>query len=297
MAKLTNSGEQSPPERTRSMSSLDTELQKPMTVADLINKRLDLLLRIEKLSKDVSEIDAICKTFAEYSCDEGEFRKQDYEHARCMKTIDVALWNYVVKSAGLTSVMTEKAKDEFLKKIKDNPPPFEKDQIAGFIQNAETLYGESIDQTLREVFKAFTHCRYGRVDNDWQKPKLDNCQKIERQFRISGGIHLGYCGYEVSSYRSNIYDDLLVACCLLDGQPRPSYEKTFKALLHEARKTGDVETPFFKVECFKNGNQKVTWKPEKHHILDMLNRYGSTGELPDIVRKRYKAEHYATAAA
>ena len=88
-----------------------------------------------------------------------------------------------------------------------------------------------------------------------------------------------------------------MVCYLLDGRGRPNYAERFSALANTAlehNKQNWVETDYFEVTCFKNGNQTVKWKEDKLHILEDLNKYGAglSNELPDILKKKYKKEHF-----
>src|SRR5690606_34526459 len=47
--------------------------------------------------------------------------------------------------------------------------------------------------------------------------------------------------------------------------------------------------------AYQNGNVKCRWNEDKIHVLEKLNAIGSGREnaMPDTMRKRYKADHFA----
>jgi hypothetical protein len=82
---------------------------------------------------------------------------------------------------------------------------------------------------------------------------------------------------------------------LIDGVGFADYSNDFLSLYNAIPKGQDwIDTGYFRVQAYLNGNTKVKWNEDKLHILDKLNSIGSgrSSDLPDTMRKRYKAEHF-----
>lgn len=222
------------------------------------------------------------------------------DKGECRKIVDAAFWKFVVDSSFITNTMTEKAKAEFEKNNRDNPIQFIESELIKFSERAEQYFVNNGIETIKEVYKRFINCRY--YGSDWSVKKYDNCRKIESQFRISGSITYSWGRFSDNYHGSgSIYEDLLTACYLIDRGVRPNYESRFHALSNDAfRDGGDtVVTPYFTVQAFKNGNQKVTWAKDKLNVLADLNRYGAgdSKDLPQTMRKKYKPEHFQESRA
>ncbi len=209
---------------------------------------------------------------------------------------DVAYWNHVLYAYGLTSSMTEKAKAAWMERIEKEAPPFSLENCQALVQNMEEKYRRDGWETVKEVYRQLIGCRY-------QGPrfmtKLDNLQRVEEVFRCRGNISWytlgGRFDYK-SEWRNGInYDDVLTACFLLDGRGKPTYANDLYRISYETFLNGGdtLETEYFTVRCYKNGNQKVHWKKDKLDSLARLNKVGSDGGLPDPLKKRYKPAHFS----
>ena len=83
---------------------------------------------------------------------------------------------------------------------------------------------------------------------------------------------------------------------MLDGKSKPNYSNNMYQIAREQLKDIKkkshpiITTPYFNVQCYQNGNTKVTFT--RFDILAKLNKYGSSGQLPDSMKKRYKSDHF-----
>lgn len=216
-----------------------------------------------------------------------------YRHDDCKKLIDKGLWYAVIKLSKLTNSMTEKAKNDFLLKIEKDSPEFTVDELVGFSQNAINIYGKNIENTVKEVYKQLIGCKYRGPTHTL---KESNLQRVEPKFRICGNIfHNKWPFGNTFQYRSTSwgfnFEDLLTACRLLDGKGWSDYSNNFECLCREQLKDSHtVITDYFTVTAYINGNQYV--KFTRLDILEKLNRVGASGELPDVLKKKYKKEHF-----
>ena len=223
---------------------------------------------------------------------------QPYDIEERTHALDFCLYQYSLLKLNITKAMTEKARDEFLDKIKKDKTPFEEKQLVGLAQNADKLFRDSSLNTVRQVFNQLTGVRYSGPGIE----KKDNLRKIEKVFRI--GYHdmgLSYHGTidnngaRYSHFSGFHFNDLLTACRLIEGKGFTDYSNNMDSMcrsLPQGQKW--VDTGYFVVERFLNGNVKVRWNEDKMDVLDRLNAIGSGREnaMPDTMRKRYKKEHF-----
>ena len=282
------------------IAEFTTDIIKQHTAQELLNARNEILrlckvirvarYRIWKIAdQHLGEDNYIASSL------EGVSNCLGFEKKESKKIADAAFWKFVVESAFITNTMTEKAKAAFAKENHDNPLPFIESELIEFSERAEQYFVNNGIETIKQVHSQLLNCRYNGTD--WNVKKVDNCRKIEDQFRIHGSITYSWGTFHDNYYGGgSIYEDLLTACYLLDRGVRPNYESRFQALSNEAfRNKGDtVITPYFTVRAYKNGNQKVTWASDKLKVLADLNLYGSgqSNALPDTMRKKYKPEHF-----
>ncbi len=260
-------------------------------LADLVRMRDELVQGFKDIENLIGHLNEIT--------DEVGFHI-DWNHERDLKDkikkTDVGFWEYLIERAGVCDSMTVQSRKEYLERVRTKAPAFEPKAIAALRENADRIYSEGYAQTLREVHRRFIGCGYNSGDRNFRKK--DNLQKIEIQFRISGPVYwYGMMG-RFDLRDGGCLEDLLTACYLMEGKPKPNYSNNFYSLAYAAfrdSKDDTVLTPYFTVKAYKNGNQKVTWNLDKRSVLDKINRFGAEGldALGDALRKRYKPGHFA----
>lgn len=268
-----------------------SELSKIPNLSELIELRNEVLNACNTIYELKECIDNKSSQYNVRSLYASALERLGYRKDECTQHIDAAFWQKIIEQSTVTNVMTERSKSEFLQKIEKKAPEFSKLEIGGFVQNITSIYGKSIDQTVHEVYSQLIGCRYS--SGNWRIRKSDNLQKVEKCFRISGNIR--FESYNKRFYFDGLtrygfnFEDLLTVCRLLSGDGHAAWSETFEGLsdISFSKKQDIVETPYFTVKCYLNGNQKVTFTDNK--ILEMLNKYGPSGnKLPDIIKKKCK---------
>jgi hypothetical protein len=232
-----------------------------------------------------------------------EIKGDDWRDERRVTILDYSLWSFAFEKLNLTKAMTEAKRAEFLQEVRKNGTAFSEKNILGLAQNAAKIFQDSSLHTVREVYRKLIGAEYeGYVKGD-AKRKRDNLRKVEACFRLrwsdvcissyGNRIDLRYDSYNNSTtFRFN---DLLTACRLIEGKGFTDYSNDMRAFLNQVpRGQTWVDTGYFVITAYKNGNKKVNWNEDKLDVLDRLNAIGSGREadLPDTMRKRYKAEHF-----
>ncbi len=272
----------------------ENELIPQLSIKARIEARNRILADLAEIARLREDIQQIAELNAEYYgpiCD--RTHERHYNSSACRQVVDFAFWWALIESGGLCNSLTSAARNELYRKFEDAAPEFTEAEIIGYAQNFATLYGNNIEQTVKEVFAKFINCHYngaGRVRN-----KRDNCQKLEIQFRVSWtSLHWEVYGrWHFDSWdRQGNLEDLYTACLLLDAKPRADYAHTLSAKWNEQGANDTVTCEYFTAKSFKNGNTKITWNRDKTHILALINSIGSGGGLPEPLRKKYKPEHF-----
>lgn len=273
------------------------ELIPVQTVSAMLEAREAILSRAAQVRTLKEELEKILFANTSSSYLPRQVEESFFEPEAIRKYLDYQFWERIITECKLTATMTEKAKNDYLHQIYENPPAFTEKEITALAQNMLAIYGNGIEATVKEVFKQLTNCAYNGGYFVNGKSKRDNCQKIERLFRCRGNILPWWSGGfrfdQFNRYRFN-FEDLLKVCYLLEGRGVVPYAGAIKALAEiQLKEGGDtVQCEYFRVVCYANGNHKVTWNDNKIQVLNDLNKYGSSGGLPDIYKKKYKNEHF-----
>lgn len=294
------------------MNTLTTDLIPGSSVQSLLAAReacVTTALKIRQLQRELLALinKMLGDSFLEHFIEETIVKDVDPDKdERISLRIDAAFWKCLTNSVLLTNAMTHKARGEFIDTLEkgENKTPFTLPEIEKAAAHYFEQYGKTVEATIREVFAQVVNCHYrGKVKGSNRHVKQDNCRRIEASFRIRSLIaYRCFTGKYSVDYPSKwngfrfSLDDLLTACHLAENGARPNYAKTFRAIAEPIFETGGdfVETEYFSVKCFKNGNQLVKWNKDKLGVLSEINRIGSGGaaEIAGPLRKRYKAEHF-----
>ena len=215
------------------------------------------------------------------------------------KIIDQRMWNFVAEST-VFGLLTHRDREQLRSELERETKPFNETAVNNLINNILDIAKYSAFTTIKKVYKDFTNTNY---QSRWNQPeKRDNRQGIKQKFRIrSGGVSYDdrFGGSWSVSHRGSMLDDLYTVCKIIDGKSKHDYSDSFYSIAYDQITDKNnhkkiIETAYFDVQCFKNGNQQITFK--RLDILKLLNKYGADkNELPDTMSKRYKPEHFTNA--
>lgn len=287
------------------------DLSVPVTIAELIEARAQIIEAWHETNRAIDSIDAAFdrihdKDFTFMNSDHRgqrfEKRQDKVDIPQMTADLDYSLFVFALGKLNITNAMTSASKDAFLEKIRNAKTVFDEKQLTGLAQNAHSLFRDSSLNTVREVFRKCIGTSYRSGDARLDR-KRDNLQKVEQNFRVGwSDLGLNYSGTidcrgwdgrpDSTIFRFN---DLLTACRLIDGEGIPDYSNNMDSLCRDVpRGQKWVDTGYFIVTKYLNGNTKVKWNEDKIHVLEKLNAIGSGREnaMPDAMRKRYKASHF-----
>lgn len=294
-----------------------TSLEVPMTIPELIQIRAKIIESWKVASESIKGVsDAFRQIRGDtfrmvdparevmsggYLQDYHEYSRADdknYPHdiERQTKALDFSLWVFALSKLNITNVMTDKARQEFLEKVRKGGKQFNEVEVAGLAQNAASIFQDSSMNMVRDVYRTLIGCHYN--GGTWGSGKKDNLRKVEKVFRCS------YSDFNHTSHRyygssgGIKWNDVLTACRLIEGRGVTDYSNNFYSLVNardRARGSNEVECEYFHLTAYMNGNVKCRWNEDKLHVLEKLNAIGSGREnaMPDVMRKRYKGEHFA----
>jgi len=295
------------------------DLTLPMTISELIVIRATIIQSWAETNKAIESVD---KAFARihdkdfvYFLETGR-RGQEYGTKYAIKemteALDYSLFVFALGKLNITNAMTQAAKDKYLEEIKRNKTVFNEMQLTGLAQNASKLFKDSSLNTVRQVYRQLIGVGYSAPSGSGMEKKKDNLQKVEQVFRVgwsdislqsnySGGYTISETGWRYGCASGYFrFNDLLTACRLIDGKGIPDYSNNLDALIRKQEKgSHTLDTGYFTMQAYKNGNVKVNWNEDQVHVLEKLNAIGSGREnaMPDTMRKRYKPEHFHDGAA
>lgn len=287
------------------------DLSLPMTIAELIAIRGHI---IQSWKDANAAIDGIEAAFARIHDNDFNFiseshgqrfekRQDKIDIPENTAALDYSLFVFALGKLNITNAMTGAAKDKFLADIKAKKTVFDERQLTGLAQNSHKIFRDSSINTVREVYRQLIGVGYN--GGNWGSGKKDNLQKVEKVFRIGNSdlkldhtwtgearLSFNHWGSASSGFHFN---DLLTACRLIDGEGLTDYSNNFDSKVR-ALPVGkaSIDVGYFVAQAYQNGNVKVNWNEDKIHVLEKLNAIGSGKEndLPDVRRKRYKADHF-----
>lgn len=304
-----------------------SDLKIPVTIVEVLKSKELVLESLDnqlELLKQLSSEESNCRVLLNGRLDahEGTFRKffensvTEKNKEEKIKDLNYALWVYSFDKMDITKAMTEGAKHQFLENVKKNDIVFCEKEIIGLIQNSNQMFKNSSLETVRTVFNKLIGAEY-ESGNRYIARKKNNLQKIEQCFRLrntDAKYYKSWSGnddYITKEYFSSsslkdsdsyvskhvvFIDDIITACRLIEGAGFSDYSNNFDGLCRQARKGQTwVDTEYFNVQVFKNGNVKIRFHDEKLDVLERLNAIGSgrENELGDALKKRYKQEHFS----
>lgn len=274
---------------------LNNKLAPNQTPAQMAKAKQIILDAVTEIHRLLEVIDVTGKLYSIYPAQFRDyFRPKDAE-----ESIDKSMWRFVARST-VFGLLTHRDREKLESDLERESRPFTEKAAQDLLDNILQIAQYSAFTTIKRVYKDFTDTNYQTRWN--HPPKRDNRQGIKQKFRIrSGGVSYDdrFDGSWSVSHRGSMLDDLYTVCKIIDGKGKHDYNDTFYALAYDQIKSKDnpqkvIETEYFSVQCFKNGNQQITFK--RLDILKLFNTYGADkNELPDTMSKRYKTEHFTTA--
>ncbi len=179
------------------------------------------------------------------------------------KPLDRSIWEYLLRSTKLDTLMDKTAKDEFRDQLKDDPPPATADNCQATL---ERLLGDSGMIFRRSIATAFA--------------KLDRRFRSHDGFKVGARIVLTWFadgnGYVGAHRGRDTLVDVERTFHVLDRQPVPSVDAGVVGALGLASyglgygpKAYEAETAYFRVRVFKNGNAHVWFK--RNDLVEKVN--------------------------
>jgi hypothetical protein len=258
----------------------------PLTLKELVAIRAEIIESWREIGKVKARME---EAFSRIHDKAFSFEHPDRQHYRYdsdgypfafesqVQALDYSLWRFALEKLNITNAMTGSARDEFLAKVKERKTEFSEKEIQGLAQNASRLFKESSVNTVREVYRKLIGMRY-RSGEAALAYKKDNLQKVEKVFRMGwcdvrydptwGRIGVDYNRNNPGCFH---FDDLITACRLIEGKGFADYSNNIWAMVcaEENRQRGNMEldTDYFTIRVYKNGNVKVHWREDKMDVL------------------------------
>jgi len=187
------------------------------------------------------------------------------------KSIDQALWRYLVKLYSLEKFMICTDYKKMVKEIDEfQTPVFTIDTANGWLDGLKELIRNNVNALVKKVYAEITNGIYYTGGSGYRgEKKKRNNNGIDKNFILYTADWSTVFAY----WRENpsIMDDLEKVCYILDGKTLP--EKTLRnELQHEKKDTASNQ--YMSVKLCRNGNTHFTINEP---ILSLLNKYGPIG--------------------
>lgn len=178
------------------------------------------------------------------------YKKRDREVEAYRQELDRALWRRVFEITKLSSLMGYKQRDQFRKDLEKDVPEFNEENLRATFADVHNSAGEIFEQTVRDLFEQL-------------RPRFKSHQGFGFGERMIFEGAMEWSGLRM--YYSDILLDLMTACAVLEGQPRPKRDDGILGLVKNARERrggvdvvpGETRDEHFRVKWFKNGNVHV----------------------------------------
>lgn len=278
----------------------------PPSIVDIIKTRDKIIENWQAIKKAHDEnevlIDNVGVDFAHL------VRRNEYPFQTEKQTheLDYSFWVYCLEKLDLTRVMTSFQKSKYLKEVLKSKIPFTPLNVVALFQSASDKFKENSLNSVKDVFGKLISCSYH--SNEIPFMKKDNLRKIESNFRVGySDVHINGNSDKYLDLRhlddkhdTFRFEDLLNVCRLVEGLGASDYSNNLYSKIKSIPKgTFKVNSEYFELQAFKNGNVKVKWNEGKLDVLDKINKIGADGQaaLQSELKKRYKPEHFLSGKA
>lgn len=216
-------------------------------------------------------------------------RGRDLEDGRWLETaiasVDAALWDHLLERSGLRTFLDNQARREWDEQIEKNATvPLTEENIRATFARLHSQRGEFFERGVVQLFR----------DLSWDyktNTPLAFGKKIIVTYVVDGDGRPG--GHR----RSGSVNDLERAFYVLDGKPEPDHRSSIvNRLWQREPRHAPVETPYFVLKTFQNGNGHVTFTGRGLELVDELNRILARHFPNALGRHRPSGEHRPSAS-
>ncbi|KAB2852548.1 MAG: DUF4942 domain-containing protein, partial [Sphingopyxis terrae] len=170
------------------------------------------------------------------------------------RVVDTDVWAYLVKLTDLERLMDRKAKGDLRKQLIDNPPEATEDNIVATLQqfalDADLIWRRGVAFAFSSLDRRF------RSHDGW---KIGNRVILNHAFDVYGRWSYYRCQQETLL-------DIERAFFVIEGRAMPPAYVGVVGAIDRARQgrwdphQTELETQYFRVRCFKNGNLHLWFK-------------------------------------
>lgn len=232
-------------------------------------KTIEKAKEMAKLNEEVSELYQEVNGYSPYRIENSN--RIGYLQNDTEKSIDQALWRYLVKLYNLEKFMLCTDYEKMVKEIEEfRTPDFTIENANGWIAGLKSTIRDNVNTLVKKVYAEITSGHYytGGAGYRGEKKKRNN-NGIDKNFILytaDWGTIFAYW-----SSKPSIMDDLEKVCYILNGKTLP--EKTLRNVM----KGGKVDTAsndYMSVRVCRNGNTHFAITDETRNLL---NKFGPSG--------------------
>ena len=194
-----------------------------------------------------------------------------YDVDRDEKSVDQAMWRYLVRLYNLEKFMLCTDFDRMIEEIdRFQTPVFTIENANGWLDGLKGLIRDNVNTLIKKVYAEITNGYYYTGGSGYRgEKKKRNNNGIDARFILYTADY--HSIYSYWTEKPSIMDDLEKVCYILDGKTLP--QKTLRLMLKE-KKSLDAANEYISVKLCRNGNTHFTIEDG---IRSLLNKFGPTG--------------------
>ena len=239
------------------------------------DKQAQIILEIIELAKGLKFCTVELANKIRYP---NHIREDDIEAIR--KKLDYTFWCQCFDEYQVEKFLTTTDKEKLFDKMEKDTPVFNFENVMNTINGFMNSKDATATTMIKKIYEEITDAVF-RVGNKNQQKNEKRLQLgIPKSFRLSifYVYSPGLPAYVSSNNsRFNLIDDFERACYLVDGKVQPDRQKNIRSLTDSVLRKEErfVDSPYFIMQIFKNGNVKLTMKSLV--VLKRFNHWGLKG--------------------
>lgn len=236
------------------------------------DKQAEIIMEIIELAKGLKFCTVELADKIRYPKFIGE---DDIESIR--KNLDFDFWLQCLNEYQVEKFLTTTDKEKLIEKMREDTPVFNFENVMSTIRGFMNSKDATATNMIKKIYEEITDSIFS-VGNKHKNIEKRLQLGIPESFRLS--IFYIYSSGELPYYvgsnnsRFNVIDDFERACYLVDGKVQPDRQNSITTLTDLVLRKEErfVDSPYFTMQIFKNGNVKINMKS-----LDVLKRFNHWG--------------------
>ena len=196
--------------------------------------------------------------------------------SKALRELRIAAWRYIMRRCMVVELISQERHKKLSKTFEDGDvPPFTEQNVFATMESIREGLTSMVQESIMEAYEIL------RPRHDSYKTNSE--YKVGKRVILSGSNHQWMLPrITISTHREADLRAIDKALHLLDGKGVPKYPNDAATIIREALQDRlaaslPIDTPYFKVKCFRNGNIHLEFK--RDDLVTELNRVAGGGML------------------